>query len=117
MLQTPRRSVRFLPIGTFLTLGKNEYVLKYIDSESYQFVSGEELNEECKYLVLDREEVQELYDKGLMFNVPDDDYWHLQCIVYDLAEWQTERTHSLELVESIGSRAMELIDELNKNKE
>ena len=114
MLRKPRRSVRFLPVGTILTLGKNEYTLKYIDSESYQFVCGDEFNEECKYLTLDHEEVQELHDRGLMFNVPDDDYWYLQCLILNLAEWKTERAPSLELAESIGSRALELIDKLNK---
>ena len=114
MLRTPKRSVRFLPIGTILILGKNGYELKYIDSESYQFVCGDELNEQCKYLTLGPEEAQELYDRGVVFKVPNDDYWDLQCLVYDLAEWKVNRVSDYEMVESIGSRALELMDKLNE---
>lgn len=115
MLQTPKRSVRFLPIGTVMTLGKNNYILKYIDSECYQFISGkEESGPDSNALAFTVDELQELYDRGVGFTVYEDDYFSLMSVVHDLAEWKVERVSDYEMVESIGSRALELLEKLNE---
>ena len=117
MLQMPRRSVRFLPIGTVMTLGNNNYILKYIDDECFQFVSGgKEPSPDSNALAFTVDELQELYDRGVGFTVYEDDYFSLMSVVHDLAEWKVERVSDYETVEAVGSRALELINQLNKQR-
>lgn len=113
MLQIPKRSVRFLPVGTTMTLGDNKYVLKYIDGECYQFVSGgEDLNPNSNSLALNAHELQELYNRGVNFEIEKDDYFSLMCVVQDIAEWKSERVSNYETIESIGSQALRLLKKL-----